>query len=141
MKGETIDDIISVDDEVESNEILEQNVLNVANNDPTHLDPSTQYTNVPINDNQPKKQLKPYMNEPEELHTRNIGNKDNETPAEDEFEVYGKYVATQLKNMDILRAIDTQRQINEILTNARIEDIEEKRRVQHGYTSYYPPNT
>lgn len=57
---------------------------------------------------------------------RNICETAKEDFKEDEFDIYGKYVANQLRNLNIIRAMEAQTQITTLLSNARIEDIKEK---------------
>lgn len=59
---------------------------------------------------------------------QNICSSVNENLKEDEFDAYGKYVASQLRSMSITRAITTQCELNNILSKARIEDITERNR-------------
>lgn len=42
---------------------------------------------------------------------------------EDEFDIYGKYIASQLRKMDLQKAIRLQLEIQSILSEARIADI------------------
>ncbi|XP_049876179.1 uncharacterized protein LOC126373871 [Pectinophora gossypiella] len=46
---------------------------------------------------------------------------------EDEFDIYGKYIASQLRNMDIATALKAQLQIQSIVSEARIESLTEKK--------------
>lgn len=45
---------------------------------------------------------------------------------EDEFDIYGKYVANQLRNLTIITAMEAQTHITAFLSNARIQDIKKQ---------------
>lgn len=51
-----------------------------------------------------------------------------ESLKEDEFDIFGRHVASQLRNIDIVRAIEVQTEINSLLSKARIQDIKDKQR-------------
>ncbi|KAK9755043.1 hypothetical protein QE152_g764 [Popillia japonica] len=40
----------------------------------------------------------------------------------DEFETFGSYVANQLRNMNIIRAVENQAEISTLLSKARIQE-------------------
>lgn len=42
---------------------------------------------------------------------------------EDEFDIYGKYIATQLRKMDLHKALRLQLEIQNLVSEARISDI------------------
>lgn len=42
---------------------------------------------------------------------------------EDEFDIYGKYIASQLRNMDLKRALKLQLQIQGLVSEARLSDL------------------
>lgn len=45
---------------------------------------------------------------------------------EDEFDIYGKYIAAQLRNMDLQEALRIQLEIQSIVSAARITSLVEK---------------
>ncbi|XP_050307859.1 uncharacterized protein LOC126744463 [Anthonomus grandis grandis] len=57
---------------------------------------------------------------------------------EDEFEIYERYIASQLRSMDLERAIDVQNQINNILSKSRIEDIKCKKSLHNTFSIPHP---
>lgn len=46
-----------------------------------------------------------------------------EPQKEDEFDIYGKYIASQLRGMDIQRALSVQLQIQRLVSDARMEQL------------------
>lgn len=46
-----------------------------------------------------------------------------ESQKEDEFDIYGKYIASQLRGMDIQRALRVQLQIQRLVSDARMEQL------------------
>ncbi|XP_013166484.1 PREDICTED: uncharacterized protein LOC106116966 [Papilio xuthus] len=42
---------------------------------------------------------------------------------EDEFDIYGKYIASQLRSMDLQKALQLQLEINNLVSRARISDL------------------
>ncbi|XP_050294604.1 uncharacterized protein LOC126734839 [Anthonomus grandis grandis] len=57
---------------------------------------------------------------------------------EDEFEIYGRYIASQLRSMDLERAIDVQNQINKISSKSRIKDIKCKKSLHNTFSISHP---
>ncbi|XP_034834934.2 uncharacterized protein [Maniola hyperantus] len=45
---------------------------------------------------------------------------------DDEFDIYGKYIASQLRNMDIQRALTLQIEIQNLVSGARLADLNER---------------
>lgn len=55
----------------------------------------------------------------------------SESMKEDEFDIFGRHIASQLRNMNIFNAIDVQTQINNIVSIARIQDIKDKNKKEN----------
>lgn len=49
-----------------------------------------------------------------------------ELAKEDEFDIYGKYIATQLRKMDLQKALRVQVEIQHLVSEARISDLADK---------------
>ncbi|KAK9737677.1 Alcohol dehydrogenase transcription factor Myb/SANT-like [Popillia japonica] len=68
-----------------------------------------------------------------------------ESLKDDEFEIFGRYVANQLRNMNIIRAVENQAEISTLLSKgtllskARIQDIEDKQNVNGNQISQFQP--
>lgn len=55
---------------------------------------------------------------------RNYSSDSNsECAKEDEFDIYGKYIASQLRNMDLHKALRLQLEIQNLVSEARMSDI------------------
>lgn len=49
-----------------------------------------------------------------------------ESTKDDEFDIYGKYIATQLRKMDLQKALRVQVEIQSLVSEARISDLNDK---------------
>lgn len=54
---------------------------------------------------------------------KNYSNPTLEYGKEDEFDIYGKYIASQLRKMDLHKALRLQLEIQNLVSEARISDI------------------
>lgn len=67
-----------------------------------------------------KRKYNPSANQPEQSFVSV-----DSTSGEDEFDIYGKYIASQLRRMGLERALRVQLQIQSIVSEARIDHLTE----------------
>ncbi|XP_047535484.1 uncharacterized protein LOC125069914 [Vanessa atalanta] len=99
----------------------------ISNSEDDYESPKTEDSLSPIKKEKPLSPLMNKKNKKKKLKHRNHidYSKDSnfETTKEDEFDIYGKYIASQLRKMDLQKAIRLQLEIQSLVSEARISDI------------------
>lgn len=117
------------DEENESNQVKQENILNDKNEDEEE-EYISKVKHIPVSSTIKKKKFKFRRNRNSEqiVDLKKISTNVNENNAivEDEFDIYGKYIASQLRKMDLRKALRIQLAIQNLVSEARISDMTNK---------------